>query len=405
MGHQTEQLAAWLRSDGPIGRAVPTTHGAWIELATAACQDGLAGLLLEAAGRFNIEMPAHARTKLRSAAVAVAARNIALRTELERVLRGLNEAGIPVMLLKGAALLDETYGRFDLRAMADLDLLVGIDRVATAQRLLADLGCREGELVVREGFFPAYYYETELVTDGIMPARLDLHVRPFRPLRTARTIPDDALWHGAVKVRRGTSEAWVPRVEFQFIHLAVHAAYHGWARLIWLYDMKRLVDVEGDRIDWALVADTARRWRVSHPLRCTLLRLREFLEPVGPPELVDRLTEHPVSWRDRLVLAHAPSDAASPVAHVFINLLTTPGWRFRAGYLWALMRPDKRHLEEVYPFRHTGWTIVAQAWRWLRAAGRLAVTVAALTWRPAAAIARAVVASPPRRAIVSTTRH
>ena len=289
--------------------------------------------------------------------------------------------------------------------MADLDLLVGIARVVEAQRLLADLGCREGELVVRDGFFPAYYYETEVVTDGIVPARIDLHVRPFRPLRTARTIPVDALWRGAAIVRRGTAEACVPRVELQFIQLAVHAAYHGWARLIWLYDLKRLVDVQGDTIDWALVADTACRWRLSHPLRCTLLRLRKCLEPVGPPELVGRLAEHPVSWRDRLVLAHAPSDAAAPVAHVFINLLTTPGWRFRAGYLWALIRPGQCHLQEVYPLRHTGWTIVAQAWRWLRAAGRMTVTVAALMWRPAAAIAHAVVASPPHRAIVSTTRR
>lgn len=397
MGVETKRLAGWLGSGGPSGRALPTKHGDWIEFATAASHDGLAGLMLEVADKYNIAVPAHARNKLRSAAVAVAARNISLRTELERMLIGFNERRIPVMLLKGAALLDEVYGRLDLRPMSDLDLLVGEDRVAEAQRLLADLGCREGEQVVGEGFFPAYYYETELVTDGIPPARLDLHTRPFRPLRVSQTIPVDALWRGAVEVRRGGAKAFVPRVEFQFIHLCVHAAYHGWSRLIWLYDIKRLVDVAGDTLDWGLVANTARRWRVSHPMRCTLLRLREDLEPVGIPSLVDRLAEHRVSWRDRLVLAHAPFDAASPVVHVVINLLTTPGWRFRAGYLWALMRPGRGHLEEVYPFRHFGWTVAAHAWRGLRAAGRMAGTVVGLTLRPAAGIVHALASIRGRR--------
>src|SRR3972149_7087801 len=52
------------------------------------------------------------------------ARNLVLQDELSRLLSELNEQGIPVIVLKGAALLENIYRDISLRPMNDLDILV-----------------------------------------------------------------------------------------------------------------------------------------------------------------------------------------------------------------------------------------------------------------------------------------
>ena len=364
------QLATWLRAGARSEIEIPSTSPAWEQFTEAACGSGLAGLILEAVTRHGIDPPEHVAEKLRHHGTAIAAGNLSRMHELERLLSAFNHAGIPVMLLKGAALNLTVYDRPDLRPMSDLDLLIRPWTVGPAFRLLEDCGYRRGFELMRRDFFPTYHYEVEFLGRSPGYTRIDLHARPFRPLRVSRTMPDDALWHDAEVVRSGEALALIPRPELMFIHLAAHAAFHGCSRLLWLYDLKRLVDRCCDGIDWLLVARSARCWRLSLPVLRAVTRAAELLGPIGPPSLIEELKSHETNWRDRLTLAQAPRDAASPLVHVGVNLLCTPGVRFRMGYLRAVLQPDRQHLSGIYPFRHPGWTWFAQLWRPIRALGR-----------------------------------
>ena len=365
------QVARWLSLSGPTPVDIPATPEAWVELKTLAVRAGLAGLLLEATGAHQVEVPGDIAGRLRAAVMAVAANNIHLQTELGGIVRAFNRANVPVMLLKGAALNLSVYARPDLRPMSDLDLLIHPGTADATLRLLAEHGCRRGFDLVREDFFPRYHYELELFSGSVRPARIDLHARPLRPLRVSRTMPDNALWQNAQLIHVDGGEASIPRPELMFIHLAAHAAYHGCSRLIWLYDLKRVADAFGDSMDWALMSTCAGQWRLSWPVLRAIERATELLGPICPGVVVKELREHPVSWRDRLSLAHAPQDAAAPARHVAVNLLCTPGIRFRAGYLRSVVFAGRGHLADSYPFRHWGWPVCAQLWRVVRIVGRL----------------------------------
>jgi hypothetical protein len=71
-----------------------------------------------------------------------AARNLVLMDDLGRVLTALSEMGIPVIVLKGAALAELVYSGVGLRKMVDLDLLVQRPDLDTAESLLQRLGYR-----------------------------------------------------------------------------------------------------------------------------------------------------------------------------------------------------------------------------------------------------------------------
>jgi len=354
---------------------VPDSTRSWLAFADEACRAGLAGLLLEHASESRMAIPAYAADRLRRAAMAVAADNGHMMKELEGPLIALNHAQIPVMLLKGAALNLTVYERSDLRPASDVDLLVKPDSAEDALAVLTAQGCRRGADLVREDFFPNYFYEAELLTGTTAPLRIDLHARPFRPLRLARTMPDDALWEDARVVQLGEAQALVPRPELMLLHLAGHAAFHGCERLLWLYDIRRFVEHYGESLDWSFVTRRASGWRLSWALLRAFQCTAGLLGPVCPDEVMKALAGDDITWRDRLTLAQAPRDAASPVAHFLVDMLCTPGVRFRMGYARAVLMPTASHLAETYPHRHPGWIPVARLCRSARAFGRAVWTL------------------------------
>lgn len=359
----TRLLAGCLR-----GEAVHLDRAAaWPGLADAARRAGLSGFLLDAFNRAGGRVPSATTDALREHASRIAAHNVHLRQVLRPVIRAFDRAGIPLMLLKGAALNLIHRDGMDLRPMSDIDVMIRPCHVEESDALLRRTGFGPGKNLVRPDFFPTYYGETEYRSAPPASVRIDLHVRPFRPLRYARTVPDEAFWDGAQAVTLDDSRVLIPGPEDMLLHLAGHAAIHGATRLLWLYDIKRFADSSGPRIRWELVVERARRWRVSHPVRVGLARAAGFFGGVTPPEVMNALHSQSVSPADRLALWQAPRDATHPVRHVLVNALCTPGLKFRLGYLTAVLCPDRAHLGSLYRRRHWGWVPCAHAYRWSRA--------------------------------------
>lgn len=283
---------------------------------------------------------------------------------LERIARRFNEAGVPLMVLKGAALNLLVPGTLTRRSMSDLDLLVRPQDIDAARDLLEGLQCLRGQQHVREDFFPRYHYEIEYHAQGVYPMKIDLHVWPFRPLRYARLMLEDALWEGAAEIACGEARVWVPGREDMLLHLAVHAAIHDFACTKWQDDIRLWIETFGPALDWTQLVRRADEWGVALPLRTALCRVARATGVSPPIETMNILAASPVAWRDRLALWQAPRDATHPFMHVLVNLLCTPGRRFRLGYLRAMALPDRLHMGEWYCRRHPGWLPFSHLLRW-----------------------------------------
>lgn len=363
-------LASLLRAADFTEADFPISAEEWDAWEQSVIGHGVAALMLEAAKRLRLELPEDVARRLRIEVSHATAAILHSDHELARVLAPFEERRIPVMLLKGAALHRLIYENPAHRPMGDMDLLLRPCDLDAGRKLLASLGYEPGRALVRPDFFPTYHYEMDWSITIPRPVRIDLHARPLRPMRIAQFMNDDALWDGASAIRVGSSTAFVPRPALMLIHLCAHAAYHGFGRLIWLYDIHEYCRREGKAIDWDELLSRCRAWRLSLPVKRALARTGEFFGPVAPRDAMQELDRQPVSWRDRLALHHAPHDGARPVRHVLVNLLTTPGMRFKFGYARAVLAPQSAHLGELYPYRHRGWRACAHAWRSLRAVGR-----------------------------------
>jgi hypothetical protein len=292
-------------------------------------------------------------------------RNVRMMRLLERIAMRFDQAGVSLMALKGAALNLLLLEDPAARPMVDLDLLVRPEDADRACHLLERMGGLRGEPLVREDFFPKYHYEVEYTFGPIHPVKIDLHVRPFRPLRYAQFVPDDALWARCRKVPIGFGSICVPSDESMLIHLAVHAAVHGAAPGRWLRDVQLWIETYGDALDWFRVVTDANRWGIAAPLRRALRRVLANFPKTRVPDVMRRLLRSRPGWRDALALWQAPRDADRPLAQLLVNLLCTPGLRFRLGYLQAIFLPHRIHMADWYGPPHRGWLVAAHLLRWL----------------------------------------
>ncbi len=283
-----------------------------------------------------------------SAAVlpAAALRTVRMMHLVERIAERFNRDDVPLMVLKGAALNLALYERPDERPMTDLDFMVRIEDLDTAAALLEELGCLRSEVVFREDYFPKYCYEIEYTAGTVDPVLMDWHVRPFRLLRYARLVREAELWQRARPLAIGAATVLMPAPDDMLIHLAAHSAIHGNCRELWLADIARWTRSRRDQIDWDRLLDTVERWRLGLPVLSAVEAAQRLFGPVCPPRIHAALAAMRPGWRDRLVLWHAPRDGKRRLVAFAINLLTTPGLRFKLGYLRDVLLPDRAYMNE-----------------------------------------------------------
>ena len=349
-------------------------NGLWEYVAAESCDGGVGGLLLDRLRQLGIAAPDSATRQMQAYDHHVAAANAYKIESVQRVLARLQMAGVPCLLLKGAAL-NATVFAPGQRPMTDIDVLIHQADVRLAERVLRNAGCAAGADLVRPDFFPRYYCEREYATRRTPAVKIDLHARPFHVLRYGRTVPDQAMWTDARKARLGELTVQIPGPEEMLIHLAVHSACHGNTALRWLHDIKHWLASYADEIDAARVADKCCRWGLSLPVNRTLRQVCGAFGGHRQDDLLHgliRATTRFAGPLDRLALAGANLYPISPPLYVMCNALTAPGIRFRLGYLAATLLPDPSHLAQLYPRRHPGWQLAAHTIRLTRALRRAA---------------------------------
>lgn len=351
--------------------------GLWEYVAVRACQGQTAGFLRRALIEQLAPIPHFVAVQWEEHQAHVAARSAYQASRVLATLSKLNSEGLRWLLLKGAALNATLYSEPGLRGMEDVDVLIHPRDAERVDRLLKSTGCTPGADLVRPDFYPHYYYEREYFTPDRPAVKIDLHVRPFRPLRYARTVPETALWDSPEEATIGGRRVLIPNAENMLIHLAVHAACHGLSQLRWLYDIDQWWRRYSPMLRVDQIVDKCRAWKLEWPMARALRQVQSVLKPCDDKldQLAASLGRHP-RLSDRLILRQAPRDADHPLAGIVVNALTTPDWKLRFGYLKAVLIPDDGHLGQLYPRRHPGWQAAAHGVRAWRSIQRLFQTFA-----------------------------
>jgi hypothetical protein len=203
---------------------------------------------------------------LRAAAAGAAAGNLAHFASLERIEKRFEAERIPMVLLKGAAVVGGAYRDLALRPMSDLDIWIPDEDMSRAVDALRALGFRQepglpdrpsalqrrssGELVFRPergehglvelhyGAFPGWWIRRVASPDAAAVWTRRAPVAPGR--HAARLAPEDAI-----------------------LQTAFHVAVNQFGQMPLRGMMDLAVLSRAHRIDWSAVASRAVAWRLA----------------------------------------------------------------------------------------------------------------------------------------------
>jgi hypothetical protein len=306
------------------------------------------------------------------------------RSELELVLAAAASLGLPLVALKGAALLPTLWTDPVLRPTSDIDLLTRSDDRAALEPALRELGWTFQGDVPRHRVF----YLTRL---GIHP-RPDVGEHPDQPLRlelheqarqTFLGLQHDctgALWRDTssvhASVHGGDAVLAVPAPGVLFEHVLLHTAFdlaRRMTRLIKLEDL-RLLASRLSPGDWSRLVANARATGLERFFLAPLIMAERYLGPVAPPDVMDALERATpsdlIAWLRRAPLSYFTvcGSFGAGLSNVWARLRwLPPGSTWLGGARRLVMPSHAERLDEFAPVDRSSslWAYYrAQLARW-----------------------------------------
>lgn len=208
---------------------------------------------------------------------------------LGRTLANLGQKGIPVMLLKGAAICAAVRGDWSVRHMSDIDILVPADQAADAWAVfeadgwvhdLPQMARRRREYIRH---FPNIPF---LRPDGQV---VELHWRPLWQRRHPRQ--EEAFWKESQEVDLDGLKVRVLSPTHQLLQVLAHAALSlSEPGPEWITDSFAILASKGREVDWEEFVRFTRERRICRTFAAQLHWLRTELGAPVPEEVVDRLS-------------------------------------------------------------------------------------------------------------------
>lgn len=203
------------------------------------------------------QLPPSSSEAVRKDRIQTAARNLALSFAGSGLVRALDAAAVPTIVLKGLDYETRLYSQAGARPTADIDLLVPDAARRRAFAVLDELSFEPHAAAA--GFDEPDYHEVAWSGGGV---HVDLHLG-LAPVARCR-IDYDAVWAEAEPARLGDAETRVLSRPHAAVFHALHMAIdHFDVPALYLVDLSRLLPTPAD---FARAAAVARAWHCQRPL-------------------------------------------------------------------------------------------------------------------------------------------
>lgn len=251
----------------------------WTYLSGVALQSGIIPFLYDRIKKLGMgdSLPPQVKREWKLIYHGAGLRNALLHGELKRVLVSFRDAGIPLIVLKGAALSAEVYGNVALRQMADIDLLVREQDLDRAAGELSALGYAPVE-GYSEQWYRRHHHHLVPYLHRAKGVTVEIH-RNIVSMESPFNLDIRAIWDRARHVDIQGVDALVLSPEDLIIHLCLHMsnANRFVGKIQTLIDISEGVKHFGERINWDWMVREAQERNFTDFLYYPLYLARETL--------------------------------------------------------------------------------------------------------------------------------
>lgn len=252
----------------------------WEALIRISSMHGTIGLLYRNIVALGLEasVPEGIMSRMKETYFAIAAYGMRQLAEFRLFGEAMNEAGVAIMILKGAYLAESLYRDPGLRPLSDIDIIVHEEDWPRIYPVLKEEGFSSLENKDFEAPPPKLarfdvQSHLQFAKDGgaCLEFQFDLYTIGLG------MVDIDGVWRRAVDAEVNGVPVKVPGPEDNLLHMVVHANRHGCSRLKWLVDIAETLS-NNMALDWNLIVEIARREKID---ACVYLTLKHVEEVFG----------------------------------------------------------------------------------------------------------------------------
>lgn len=326
----------------------------WQKVLSIATDQGVAAFLygpLSSLKEFSV--PGHVIHELRRISALTTLRNDMVGRTVHVLLRALHTAGVPVLVLKGVALLHTVYKETPgMRDCVDIDLLLKDPDLNRAHQVLIGLGYtpENDPLGLDDDAYhlPVYRRQGD-------PIGVELHFGVARPDTPFRIEVADLLGRARPIFTSGETML-VCSPEDMILHGVLHLSFH---KEFVLKPLRQLRDLGGiaskESVDWDQVCGLARRYHVERSAYYALRLARVLLQAPIPEHVLSTLCSPIGAWE--LNLFAQVEEEGNYLSHddplrLFLQmvLLQIPAYNgpARVRFLFNVLRHPMRSSHSAY---------------------------------------------------------
>ncbi|WP_307475725.1 nucleotidyltransferase domain-containing protein [Cytobacillus purgationiresistens] len=292
-----------------------------------------------------------------------------LSAEMEKINEMFLDNGIKSLFLKGPILAKELYGDLSLRTSGDIDLLIHIEDIAKADRLLVSFGYKQDEYIHsllndwkwRHHHF-TYYHEA-------FGTKVEVHWR----LNPAPS--NEPAFHELWQRKQRSTTHQASRLFFLgnedlFFFLVTHGARHGWSRLRWLADIHQIVE---KGLNWTKVELLLRKHKGKKIAGQALILSAVLFQTDVPKDAqmfitrkANQLAAQALFYLRNKVNLHSGKVPRDVAKYHALHLFSLMSYQQKIAYIFMMLHPLYSDLETLplprklhflyYPLRPFLWT-------------------------------------------------
>ena len=275
--------------------------------------------------------------------------------QIKLILSTLNEAGIPVIVLKGWAVIQTVYeGDYSQRVYDDMDILVHPKDVNAAALILEKLGWK---VVERRPGFDRRYFNAQAYYHGeqsLFLGRVFLigfHWGLLRhPVYDPKQIDVGVLFERAHPLEIAGIPILELSIEDHIVYNCAHIVLHhhsdvGWYRY---YELAAAIKKAGVGLDWQRVLQNATDWKLILPLQKVSKRIEEYWPEVLPDAVSISIERLEPALSERLIQVWYEKTNNSLVSEHIITWLAMPGIKKRISFILEDVFPDRAYMTKYY---------------------------------------------------------
>jgi hypothetical protein len=276
--------------------------------------------------------------------------------QVKQVLAALSASKIPVIVMKGWALISTLYGGdYGQRFCEDIDLLVQPDTADLAEAVLRDqgyVGLPEVSLGYTRTFVNCRRYYLAAQPPGAFRIfSIGLHWGLIHyPYFDARLINIPELFERARSLQVSGVNVLELSLEDQLVYICAHLALHhrNTETLANFFEIAYIIKRGGAQMDWQSVVDRAGAWRYGVQLKITLKQLNCLWPGLIPVPAFDLVQNLQTAWIDRWIDWIVERTRGNNFQSAVVELLCMPGLKAKCSAALRTVFPDKAYMQTRY---------------------------------------------------------